>query len=219
MWGLFRFVGEFFDHGLDKVLSGPAGPAFGKNMGVIGAVILSSLVVVVAAMGIAISGRGIETPQYYLVKEGEVAGRLPVLATPSLSVEKITLWSERAVRDIFRFNFRDYESRMRQNSVYFTPAAWRDFSASMERTQLLQNTRSQRQFVVLTPMEPAQLIGRSVVNRQVVLRVEIPVIISYIGGEEPIFQKQILEVFILPVPPEQSPEGLAIAKLRAHPYR
>ena len=219
MWGMFRFVSEFFDHSLDKVLSGPAGPGFGKSMGAIGAILFGSVIVMIAAVALAISGRTIEAPQYHLVKDGAPIGRLPVLNSPSLSVEKITLWSERAARDIFRFSFRDYESRMADNAVYFTPAAWRDFSESMEKTQMLKNTREQRQFVILTPLEDAQLIGRGTVGGKMVLRVEIPVIITYIGGEKPVYQKQLLELFLLPVPPEQSPEGLAIAKLRAHSYK
>ncbi len=219
MWGMFRGVAEFFDHSLDKVLSKPAGPAFSKNMGAIGAVILCAVLSILAALALAFSGRTIEAPQYYIVREGKPPARLPVLDSPALTVEKITSWSERAVREIFRFNFRDYEQRMAQNSVYFTPAAWRDFSASMEKTEMLKNTREQRQFVILTPLEDAQLIDRVVVGGRYVLLVEIPVIITYIGGEEPVYQKQFIQLFLLPVPPEESPEGLAIAKLRAQPYR
>lgn len=218
MFGMFKSIAALFDHGLDKALGRPAGPGFDKSMGAIGAIILGALLCVGAAVFIWFSGRTLEAPQYYVVTQ-EGPKRLPVLGTPALTVEKITEWSERAVIDIFQFGFRNYEQRMAVNSVYFTPAAWNDFTASMERTNLLETVRSQRQVVVLTPLEPAQLIDLASVGGRQVFRVEIPVIITFIGGEKPHYQRQYMELFLVPVPPEKSPEGLAIIKLTPHPYR
>lgn len=218
MFGVFKSIAALFDQDLDKSLANPAGPGFGKSMGAIGTILLGAMLCIGASVLLWFSGRTQDPPQYFLVTQ-EGPKRLPVLNTPALTVEKITSWSERAVIDIFQFNFRNYQQRMAVNSVYFTPAAWNDFTASMERTSLLETVRSQRQFVVLTPLEPAQLVDLASVGGRQVFRVEIPVIITFIGGERPAYQRQFLELFLVPVPPEESPEGLAIIKLTPHPYR
>ena len=121
---------------------------------------------------------------------------------------------------ITRGNRRAYlhVEQLNASAVYFQEGAWQDFKASMEKTKLVEKIKSERLFVVLTPMEDPQLIGRGMVGGQEVLRIEVPVVLTYIGGSEPVYQYQILELFVRVVPPAESPEGLAIARLKAHPY-
>lgn len=219
MFGLFAPLARLFDHGLDGALEKASGKGLGKVMGVIGTIMAASLVVATCAALLLSAGTQIRPPVYYAVLPGEPPARLRVLDGPALSVDKITNWSARAVRDIFRFNFRDIDARLRASSAYFTPAAYRDFMRAMENSGTIQDVKDQRQFVLLTPMEPAQLVDRATVNGNMVLRVEIPVLLTYIAGEKPVYQKQYLVLFVMPVPTTEDPEGLAIARLEAHPYR
>lgn len=216
---MFRFIAQMFDESLDAILAPVEGKPYGQVMGRIGLVMAASAVVVLAALLAGVKGREIRTPAYFIVQEDKAPARLPVLNNPSLSVEKISNWSARALRDIFRFEFGRVDAQLASSEVYFLPQAWSDFQASMQKTEMLDRIRSERLFVVLTPLEEPQLVGRGVVGGREVIRVEAPVVLTYIGGETPVYQYQIIELFVRSVPPTESPEGLAIARLRAHPYR
>lgn len=219
MFGLFASVARMFDHGLDKVLEKRAPSGLAKTMGAVGTIMVAAVVVGLMGAMILSSGTKIQTPAYYAVLPGEPPGRIRVLDSPALSVDKITKWSARAVRDIFRFNFRDIDARMKANAVYFTPAAHADFVRAMEDSGTIEDVKQERQFVLLTPLEPAQLVDRGQVNGKMVLVVEIPVLLTYIAGEKPVYQRQYLVLYVMPVPTTEDPEGLAIARLEAHPYR
>ena len=215
---MFKFLAQMFDQSLDRVLEPIEGKPYGKIMGRIGLIMASALVVIGLAGAVVVKGRKIEQPQNLVIQEGKAPMRLPVLENPSLSVDKISTWSARAVRDIFNLRFDTVDEQLNASAVYFQEGAWQDFKASMEKTKLVEKIKSERLFVVLTPMEDPQLIGRGMVGGQEVLRIEVPVVLTYIGGSEPVYQYQILELFVRVAPPAESPEGLAIARLKAHPY-
>lgn len=215
---MFKLLAQMFDQSLDKVLEPIEGKPYGKIMGRIGFIMASALVVVGLAGVLAMKGRKIEQPQNLVLQEGKPPMRLPVLGTPSLSVDKISTWSARAVREIFGLRFDTVEQQLNANAVYFQEDAWQDFKASMEKTKLVEKIKNERLFVVLTPLEDPQLIGRGVVGGREVIRIEVPVVLTYIGGSKPVYQYQILELFVRIVPPAESPEGLAIARLKAYPY-
>lgn len=215
---MFKFLAQLFDQSLDKVLEPVEGKPYGQVMGRIGLIMACSLVMLALAGFIATKGRKVEQPQNYVWQEGKAPMRLPVMNNPSLSVEKITTWSSRALRDVFNLRFDNVDSQLRANLVYFEEGAGEDFLASMQKTKMIDKVKSERLFVVLTPMEPPQLVGRGVVGGREVLRIEAPVVITYIGGAAPIYQYQIIELFVRVVPPAESPEGLLIVRLKAHPY-
>ncbi len=211
MWSIFKVVAQMFDQSLDKVLEPLSGEGYPKVMGVIGAIILSSVLIILLAVGVAVKGRQIVQPNYFLVQKGQKPQRQPVLNGPSLSAVKITNWSSRALRDIFTFNFNNVNQRMAQNSVYFTDQAYIDFQSSLERTGLINDVQSERLVVSLTPLAEPRLIGKS----GPYLRVEAQVLLTYIGGAQPVQKPMIMELMIEPVAPTEDPEGLSIARLRS----
>ena len=219
MYRLFATVAQRFDQPLDAVLAPTIGNDLARAMGAVGAIMVGALLTIGLAISVGVFGRQVHSPEYFVVAQGKAPAPMRVLNSPSLSAEKIVNWSNRAVRDIFRFNFRDIDSRLESNSVYFTEGSWAEFRASMEKTEMVEKVKGERLFVSLTPMEDPQLIDRVSVNGQEVLRVEVPVVITYIGGAKPVFQRRFIELFLLPVPSTDDPEGLAIAKLSAKPYR
>lgn len=211
MWGMFKFVAQMFDHSQDKVLEPLVGESYGKAMGVIGAILLGSFVVMVLAVGVAVKGREITQPAYFLVEPGQKPVRQPVLNGPSFSAGKITNWANRALRDVFTFNFNNVNQRMAQNSVYFSDQGFVDFQASLEKTGLLEDVQNQRLLVTLTPLTEPRLIGRA----GPYLRVEAQVLLTYLGGPQPVHKKHLIELMIEPVSTSQDPEGLAIVRLRS----
>lgn len=215
---MFKFLAQMFDQSLDKVLEPLEGKPYGQVMGRIGLIMACALVVIGLAGALIVKGRTVEQPQNFVLQQGKEPMRLPVMGNPSLSVDKISTWSARAVRDIFNLRFDTVDQQLNASAVYFQDGAWQDFKASMEKTKLIEKIKTERLFVVLTPMEEPQLIGRGMVGGREVLRIEVPVVLTYIGGSEPVYQYQILELFVRVVPPAESPEGLAIARLKAHPY-
>lgn len=211
MWSMFKGIAQLFDHSQDKVLAPLVGDSYGKAMGVVGAVILSAFVVMLLAVGVAVKGREIQQPSYFLVAPKEKPVRQPVLNSPSLSATKITNWSSRALRDIFTFNFNNVNERMAQNSVYFSEQAFADFQASVEKTGLLEDVQKQRLLVTLTPLGEPRLIGRT----GPYLRIETPVLLTYIGGAQPVHKRNIIELMVEPVDTTKDPEGLSIVRLRS----
>lgn len=216
---MFKFLAQMFDQSLDKVLEPIEGKPYGQVMGRIGLILAASFLLIAMAVVVTSKGKHIELPPYHVVQEGKAPMRLPVLNSPSLSVDKITTWSSRALREIFTLRFDNVEQKINASEVYFQANAFEDFRSSMEKTKMIEKIRTERLFVVLTPIEDPQLVGRGVVNNQEVLRVEVPVVLTYIGGAQPVYQYQLMELFIRVVPTTEDPEGLAIARLKAHPYR
>lgn len=218
MWSMFKVIAQSIDQSLDRVLEPAVGRDYGRAMGTIGAVLLGSLLVIVFAIGLGWKGREIHQPTYYLVSGGKPVGKLPVLNSPNLSAQKITDWSNRALRKLFTFDFRNIEDVMSDGSVYFSPGAYSDFKASMEKTKMVNKVKTERLKVVLTGLRDAQLVGRGVIGGRMALVVEQPVVLTYIGGEKPVYQYQFIQLLIRAVPTTENPEGLSIVSLKASGY-
>lgn len=215
---MVAFVAKWFDQSLDKLFERGRVEGFEQATGRVGLILLAAFVVLALSMLVWWEGRKIEQPAYFLVRANQEPARLPVLNSPSLSAAKISSWSSRALRDIFRFGFRDVEERLEQSSVYFTTEAYSDFLAALEKSELLTRVREDRLIISLTPLEEPVLVSTVVVNGKRVIRVETVVAITYVGGEEPVVQYRLMEMLVSPVETTEDPEGLAIVRLRPYPY-
>ena len=215
---MFKAFAGMLDQGLDKVLEPIVGKSYGQVMGRIGVILVLSLVVFGGALGVFMAGRDMPQPSYFVVEQGKDPQWVPALGSPGLSIPKIQSWSARALREIFHLEFGKIDSQLAASSVYFESGVWADFRSSLESTQMLETVRSERLFVLLTPLEAPQVVGRGFSQGREAMRIEVPVVITYIGGTEPVHQYQLIELFVRAVPTSEAPEGLAIARLRAYPF-
>jgi len=209
---MFKFVAQMFDYSHDKVLESVVGDSYGKVMGVIGTILMGAFVVMVLAIGVMVKGREIQQPAYFLVAPQQKPVPQRVLNSPSLSAAKVTNWANRALREIFTFNFNNINQRLNQSSVYFSEQGFVDFKASLEKTGLISDVQGQRLLVTLTPLGEPRLIGRA----GPYLRIEAQVLITYIGGPQPVHKKHLIELMVEPVAPTEDPEGLSIVRLRSY---
>lgn len=215
---MFKMFATMLDQSLDKVLEPIVGKSYGQVMGRIGLIVAMAALVFAGAWMVMVSGRNMPQPAYFILEQGKDPRPIPALSSPGLSVPKIQSWSARALRDIFHLEFGKLDQQLAASAVYFEPSAGSDFRASLEKTQMIERVRSERLFVLLTPLEAPQVVGRGFSQGREAIRVEVPVVITYVGGPELVHQYQIIELFVRVVPPTEAPEGLAIARLKAFPF-
>lgn len=216
---MFDFIARWIDEPLDDALSKDLGKDYGKVMGIIGTGVLCAAIIILFAIFNVFSASKIEAPQYSVIKNQKVVGKLPVLNSPSFSGEKIKMWSSKLVGDVYNFNFGNINRQIERNKFYFTPAAFEDFKKQIASTKLDEDVISNRLFVTSTPIDDPVIVGRARVNGQDVIRVQVPVVITFIGGDKPVYKKQWLDLFILAVSTTESPEGLQLARIVPKPMQ
>lgn len=85
---------------------------------------------------------------------------LPLQSTnqPNISSEALLNWGKLAVSEIFTYNFNDIVPRLNASRRFFTDEGWDSFRFSFKENNILQNTRSQRRFVVTLPTGAATIV-------------------------------------------------------------
>lgn len=215
---MFAKIASLLDEKLDSVLEPENEKEYSKIMSVIGGVLLSSLLIVLFSILLVYKGNQINAPQYFLIQDGKTIGKLPVLYQPSVSTQKVSRWSAKAIREIFTFNFENVDRKVQSNSVFFTPQAHEDFVNSMIKRKEFEAIKGNRLYSTATLLERPQLISTGSFQGKRIIRVEAPVVMTLLGGKEPVHKKQWIILYVSLVPSTESPEGVVIMKMDQKPY-
>jgi hypothetical protein len=168
--------------------------------------------------------RRIPPPAYNLVV-GRTVTPLEISETPVLSNPKVQAWALRAVGDIFTFGFRDADAHLAAMRPYFTNPAWVTFNGAIGDTKLYSTVRDNSIRVQVTPLQDAYVAAEPQIQfgKTVWPRVEVPVLISYIGafakGSAPPPVKQTMVLSLVEVDLAESPDGIQISSLQPTPYK
>lgn len=155
---------------------------------------------------------------YSLVKPGVAPVPLTIAHTPVFSLGKVQSWTGRAVNNIFTFGFLNADDHFSAMRPYFNRTAWASFSASINSTKLVHKVKASSLLVQITPLATPYVAQApyKVADQWVWPRIEVPVMISYIGAlNSPSVpsQKVTFILSVLEVSPTESPDGLQIASL------
>lgn len=184
-----------------------------RAMGLCGVMLLSALVIVVAALAARITVARWPRPAVFIVQQGNPPVRLRTLDTPSLSALRVQNWTAHALRDIFRFNFVDYDQHMSDVQSMFTPSGWTAFQAGLASGNVEQHVKNGNLDVFLVPTHAARVVKAGLSGDTLAYTVQMPALMIYRSASSVATVPILATVVVKQVPAYENPQGLGISDL------
>lgn len=214
---LLIWVSDRIDRVRSKPWRGLSGPYFDKALAAAGVAFLCCMLGLTSNISTGWFGRQVPVPAHFLV-DGSRLTAIPVLATPSLSLNKVERWSEGAVQDIFTMNFFNADDHVAGTQQYFTDLGWSAFQNALASTKILNDLKSRQLEMTVGPLKRARVVKRLSYGNVPVWEVQIPMFVAYTGATRPVYQRVMCSLVVRAVPTTTSVEGLAIAKISLRTY-
>lgn len=166
---------------------------------------------------LAVSGKSVP-PQYLpITEDGRLLPLIP-LSEPNVDDGTLGAFALRAVREVNNYDYLGWKTQILRGRPLFTPAAWNDFYAEFEASNIINTVEARRMIVVAQPAGNVEIENRGRTDDGVYLwRVAVPVQIRYIAHNmRPDEAGSVLTtdgrvtLYIARVPTTLSPQGIAI---------
>lgn len=185
---------------------------------------LYSVVLIVICLVIAWWAQHKVPPTRYTLVTQKGLVPLEISQTPIFSLQKVQGWSGRAISDIFTFDFKNADEHMNSMRPYFNSAAWSSFIGSIESTNIVKTVKKNSLLVQITPLQDPYVVDAPYMQmgKWVWPRVEVPVLISYIGSlksNKVPSQKITFVLTLVQVDATDNPDGLQIASMIPTDYK
>lgn len=195
-------------------------PALSKALGAIGLLVLLTGVIFASAL-LARAGAGHRPPPAVYLTRASAPGaqRIQTLGDPSLSDTKLKRWATRASREIFSFNFANYDDHMASVSVLFTDLGWSAFRQGLINSKLEDRVKTKQLDVFLVPETTARLVNVLHDSRAkvFVFQTQMPALMVYRSASNIETRRVLVEIMIRQVPTSENPDGIGISNIVVHP--
>ena len=214
MIGMFRWISSWFDRRQEKALL--TNPELKKSLGALGVIFLAGLLVIAGSLVARIHVAHLPKPKVFLVEKGKAPVLVPTLNTPSLSQIKVQRWTTRTLREIFSFNFVNYQEHMASISDDFTDLGWNAFLAGLKASKVEDRISQDRLDVYLVPINTARMINVQRFNGVVVFHLQMDCLMVYRGATKTETKPMLADVIVRQIPTSDNPDGVAISDLALH---
>jgi hypothetical protein len=217
MLALFRPISGLFDRVKEKPLL--PNPDLAKALGACGLGLIAMLLIATSAILARIEVGRRPPPQVYLVQPKMAAKAVPTLPTPSISPTKVQRWTTRTLRQIFSFNFNNFDEHMAQSQVFFTDLGFVAFQDGLVKSKVADRVRESSLDVFLVPVAPARVINAKIISGVVAYTVQMPVLMVYRSASTTKTSSMLAIVIVRQVPTYENPDGVGIADIVLRPSR
>lgn len=132
------------------------------------------------------------------------------LDEPNLAPSYLMTWVALSVPDTMTFGFSDYGWRLSMASSYFTDDGWSSFSSSLKRSRIIEMVEVNQLIITAVPRGVPVLKSKGVVSGRYQWVVQIPLILTYMGGAKTSNVGLLVNVVIKRSDDEKHPYGIAI---------
>lgn len=202
---------------LDRVSDRPLMPQpwLAKALGAVGLVVFLSMVVTISALTARVAVGHRPPPAVYLARGSEIQ-RIQVLKDPSLSDVKLKRWVTRSAREIFSFNFANYDAHMEGVSVLFTDLGWQAFQQGLVNSKIEDRVKSKQLDVFLVPESTARLVAVLQAKNVFVFKTQMPALMVYKSASNTEVKRVLIETMVRQVPTSENPDGIGISDIVVH---
>jgi intracellular multiplication protein IcmL len=203
-----------FSAWVDKVPDGPLmpNPTLAKALGAIGLVVLASLVIAGSAIVARISAAHRPPPAVFLSQNGQLQ-RIQTLTDPSLSTTKLQRWVTRSTREIFSFNFTNYNAHVDEDQVFFTDLGYDAFKQGLVNSKIEDRIKTSQLDVFLVPVSTARVVDIRDYKNGVVFKTQMPALMIYKSASNTEIKSVMVMTSVRQVPTSENPDGLGIADI------
>lgn len=204
----------------DEGWSQSAEQQYHAAMMIFGALLIGMVTSVSLMLVFAFLNKNVPPPQIFLVKNGAVIGKAPLLKIPPVTLERVSLWASAAVRDIYTVNFINVTEKTNLSYHYFTNSG--KFAFSLDQKNMIERISNEKIMDYAIPNSKPRILDAHVnFMGEKVWKVEIDVLLRTVtssnnesGKKDGIMTKKVVQLDIIQVNPEESIDGLAIDTLK-----
>lgn len=211
---MFKGLSAWYDRTSDRPLLPQ--PWLAKALGSVGLLVLLALIVAISAIASRVIVGHRPPPAVYFSRAGDLQ-RIPVLTDPSLSDIKLKRWATRSAREIFSFNFANYDDHMSAVSVLFTDLGWKAFEQGLVNSGLEDRVKTKQLDVFLVPESTARLIAVLQAKNVYVFRTQMPALVVYKSASNTQVTRVMVQMMIRQVPTSENPDGIGISDIAVAP--
>lgn len=163
----------------------------------------------IAAMIVLINVHQPRNFYFATTSDGRQVPMVP-LTQPNLSKPALLSWATQAATEVMTFGFNDYRRRLQEASRHFTRQGWLSFTEALQRADIVESVRQNRQAISAAPRSAPILLSEGIINGRFQWEVQIPlnVTTSFGGGTKSDVWNVRLK--IVRVPTLESPNGVGI---------
>jgi len=215
MIGLFRPLSGLFDRSKEAALL--PNPDLAKALGACGLMVLAALLIGASALVARVHVGYLPVPKVYLASTGKAVEQVPVLKNPSVAPIKVQRWTTRTLREVFSFNFVNFDDHVASVQDAFTEQGWTAFQQGLASSNLANRVAKERLDVFLVPQALARVTKVQIINGVVTYQLQMPCLMVYKGASATTNTTMIAQVIVRQVPTDVSPDGIAISDLALRP--
>lgn len=199
---------------VDRVSDAPLmpNPTLAKALGAVGLIILASVVITAASLVARISANHRPPPAVY-VSQGTGQQRIQTLTDPSLSTVKLQRWVTRSTREIFSFNFNNYDAHVATAQVFFTDLGYEAFKQGLVNSKIESRVKGSQLDVFLVPVATARVVDIKSYKNAVVFRTQMPALMVYKSASNTEIKSVMVLTSVRQVPTSENPDGIGIADI------
>lgn len=134
------------------------------------------------------------------------------LPVPHQSLKNVSGWLLNALNTIYGVGFDNIDKKIDEASYYFTEKGYQEYLKAIEISGFRNDVVNKKLKITLLPVQNPVIINSGIVEDLEFWRLRVPVLITYIGGKEPVKNQKMVEVLIIRVPSYQNKKGLAISE-------
>ncbi len=153
-------------------------------------------------------------PRYYVTSANGQLKQIRPLTHPNLTTHTLLEWVIEAGTTAFNFDFTNYQTSIKNLSVYFTPAGYKNYLDALAKAQTIEQVVSKSLAVNSVPT------GIPVITKEgptpdgvYAWQIQLPLLVTYQSLSEVTKQNLILTMLISEMPTIKSPKGLGIASI------
>ena len=159
----------------------------------------------------------VQTQQVYFAtsSDGRIINIVPT-NEPYRSQAEVVAWTASVVKNVMRFDYKDYRERLQQASNNFTTTGWDSFSKAIKQSNILDAIEARKLVVSLELSAAPEIKNAFVKNGVYTWYLQIPVTIKFDGNEPPQPIPTMLILQVVRVSTLQNPEGISIEQWVAY---
>ena len=152
-----------------------------------------------------------ENRYFATTEDGRLIPMVP-LSEPNLSSPALVSWAAQAATEVMSFGFTDYRRRLQSSSAYFTRKGWESFTEALQQARYIETLVARNQVITAAPQGAPILKQEGVVQGRYQWVVQIPMVLSFVSGNETRSDSVMVELYIVRVPRLESPSGIGITQ-------
>ncbi len=131
----------------------------------------------------------------------------------NLADAQILNWADKAVINIFTYDYTNYEQLLEEASLYFTPIAWKEFKAALQKSGNIKIIKQNKMKLTANLMNNGRIVSQGAEYGRYSWKIQVPIEVTYEDtATETVVKKErmITTLNIIRVSTRINPQGIAI---------